>query len=226
MQKLLIWDFDGVIADTEHVAMKAWQQALQSYGINLSFNETVHCIMGIGQKLQLLNLQVYNDVLTAADIERINCEVNRKIQDDLMLTEGIEDIFKMHNFAQCIATGNSPEGIKARVKPLHLERYFKPNQIFSASFVKYGKPEPDLFLYAARQMGFAPKDCIVIEDSLAGLTAGLRASMKVVAYVEHSVLDINAYIKEVKNIGIKHIFKNMAGLRNFLVTQSGEEIAQ
>ena len=75
---------------------------------------------------------------------------------------------------------------------------------------------PDLFLYAAENMDFTPKSCIVIEDSLTGLIAGLKAGILTVAFIEHAVSDKEKYIKDVKGLGIKHIFENMKKLNDFL----------
>lgn len=217
MKKLLIWDFDGVIADTEHTSMKTWQELLKSYNIHLTFEETVHCILGRGQSKQLEMLKPYNNALLPEDIKNINEVVSQAVQKEIRLTNDIEQIFNMKDFAQCIATGNAPEGIKARVEPLRLGKYFSQNQLFSASFVKHGKPEPDLFLYAAEKMGIKPENCIVVEDSLTGLTAGLKANMLTVAFVEHAVLDREKYIKDIKALGIKNIFENMRELKEFLI---------
>ena len=217
MKKLLIWDFDGVIADTEHIAMNMWQNALIKYGINWSFEETVKNIMGKGQKAQFALLQQYNKQITFDDVKNdIHNAVNLAIQKNINLTNGVEDIFNIQNFAQCIATGNAPEGIKARVEPLGLNRYFSQEQLFSANLVKRGKPEPDLFLYAADKMGFEPKNCIVIEDSLTGLTAGLRAKMLTLAFVEHAVLEKDKYVEDIKALRINNIFENMKELKAFL----------
>jgi beta-phosphoglucomutase-like phosphatase (HAD superfamily) len=220
MKKLLLWDFDGVVADTEHTAMDAWREALKGYDINLSFEETVKCILGRGPKSQLGMLRSYNEQLSLDDIHDINAVVSEAVKKTIKITEGIEDIFKMKHFDQCIATGNAPEGIKARVNPLNLNRYFPESHLFSASFVKHGKPEPDLFLYAAEKMGYKPEECIVIEDSLTGLTAGLKAGMLTVAFIEHALFDKEEYIKEVKKLGVNHIFGNMKELKAFLDTMN------
>lgn len=216
MRKLIIWDFDGVIADTEHVSMRTWQKTLKFYDIDLNFAETVSCVLGRGPASQLEMLRPYNPRLSADDIEKVNRIVSQEVQKTLTLTNGIEEIFKMKNFTQCIATGNAPEGIKARVIPLGLNRYFSEDKLFSASFVKHGKPEPDLFLYAAEKLGFSPEHCVVIEDAVTGLTAGLRAGMLTVAYIEHAVFDKSEYAKTVKKLGVNHICGDMAELKAFI----------
>jgi beta-phosphoglucomutase-like phosphatase (HAD superfamily) len=83
------------------------------------------------------------------------------------------------------------------------------NKLFSATEVERGKPHPDLFLYASSQMGWAPERCAVVEDSQAGVQAGLAAGMKVVAYaggflnhddVEHENLVVIQHMSELPRL--------------------------
>ena len=108
-------------------------------------------------------------------------------------------------------------GIKARFEPLNLSKYFTENNTFSASFVKHGKPEPDLFLYAAEKMNYKPQECIVVEDSIYGIMAGLKANMTVVAYLEHILYDKKEYIEKIKSLGNVHFCNNMIELKEFLL---------
>lgn len=80
--------------------------------------------------------------------------------------------------ASCVATSSSPPRVKRSLQIAGLDTYFG-ERIFTASEVKNGKPAPDLFLHAARRMGADPRRCLVIEDSVPGLAAGLAAGMQV-----------------------------------------------
>ena len=117
-----------------------------------------------------------------------------------------------------MATGNSITGIKARFEPLKLERYFNEKNVFSASFVSQGKPEPDLFLYAAEKMNYTSKDCVVIEDSIYGIMAGLKANMTVIAYLEHILYNKDEYIEKINSLGKVHICNNMKEVKNLLLS--------
>ena len=83
--------------------------------------------------------------------------------------------------------------------------------------VEHGKPKPDLFLLAAQKMGYRPQNCIVIEDSLAGMTAGLKAGMNVIAFLGCEMNHGQTYLDKVKALGIKHIFYHMDEIKRFLV---------
>ena len=137
----------------------------------------------------------------------------QKLRLGIALTPDIDNIFEMNGFEQCIATGGSAEKTTAKIKQVGIEKFFPPEKVFSADLVEYGKPEPELFLLAAHNMGYSPENCIVIEDSLAGLTAAQRAKMLPIAFVKYNSPE---YIEEIKKIGVQYIFDDMIEVKKFL----------
>jgi beta-phosphoglucomutase-like phosphatase (HAD superfamily) len=85
------------------------------------------------------------------------------------------------DFPRCVASGTPLPILRMSLRATNLQDQFGEN-LFTAEMVTRGKPAPDLFLYAAGEMGFAPEDCIVIEDSVPGVQAACAASMRVVAF--------------------------------------------
>ena len=81
----------------------------------------------------------------------------------------------------CIATSSSPARTAKALSVVSLSKYFS-DTVFTSSEVKRGKPAPDLFLHAAKQMGVKPEQCLVIEDSKAGVNAGIDSNMQVLHY--------------------------------------------
>ena len=217
MNKLIIWDFDGVIADTEHLSTDKYIEFASKYGINLTREDIIQNILGKGQHKQLEALISLGKEVDAEIVRDINDKISQAVTENISLTKNVEDIFKMKEFAQCVATGNSLTGIKARFEPLKLERYFNKNNVFSASFVAQGKPEPDLFLYAAEKMNYSPNECIVIEDSIYGIMAGLKANMTVVAYLEHILYDREEYINKINSLGDVYICNDMFEVKKLLL---------
>ncbi len=217
MNKLIIWDFDGVIADTEHIAAEKYLEFAKEYNIELTRDDIIQNIIGKGQLKQLEALVSLGKDANANIVKQINNKISEIVTKNITLTENIENIFRLKEFAQCVATGNSLAGIKARFEPLKLERYFSKDKVFSASFVTHGKPEPDLFLYAADKMNYNPKDCIVIEDSIYGIIAGLKANMTVIAYLEHILYDKEEYIKQINSLGNVYICNNMIEVKKLIL---------
>ena len=111
------------------------------------------------------------------------------------------------------------EKTAVKIKVTGIENYFPPSHVFTADMVLKGKPEPDLFLLACEKMGVKPQEAIVVEDSLAGLTAALKAGCLPVAFIGCVHINKKAYIEQIKALGVLHIFENMFDLKTFILEQ-------
>lgn len=215
MKKLIIWDFDGVIADTEKLWVASRMELLNLYyNLNWDFDTTNKHIGGRSDKdkKQVFdNLGIKTDQSFWDEAMKLDMQ---KMAQGFALTPDIEDIFKIKDFEQCIATGGTSKKTDLKIKTVGIQNYFPPQKVFTADLVKYGKPEPDLFLLAAHTMGYEPENCIVVEDSLAGLTAAKKAKMNMIAFVKYNSAN---YIEEIKKLNIENIFDNMKDVKNFLL---------
>jgi HAD superfamily hydrolase (TIGR01509 family) len=95
---------------------------------------------------------------------------------------GIEAVLDGLSSRMCVASSSSPERLRHTLGLVDLYRRFDPH-VFSATMVARGKPAPDLFLHAAAQMGADPAGCVVIEDSVPGVTAAVAAGMTAIGFV-------------------------------------------
>ena len=216
-KKLIVWDFDGVIADTECLWMENRRQLLKKYfNIDWDLKTTNHYLGGMHWTTRLQTLQ------------KMGFDVDKKFEDEgtkldlqvlgkgISLTPNIEKIFARTDIKQCIATGGSKEKTQVKLKSVGIDKLFTPDKVFLSEMVAQGKPAPDLFLFAAEKMGEKPENCLIIEDSLAGLKAGLAAKMETIAFVGSKMNNNEEYIAQVKALGIKHIFKTMDEIYHFI----------
>lgn len=220
MKKLIIWDFDGVIADTEKLWLKNRQILMkEALGIDWDWETVNHYLRGTGDKTK-------RDVLNSLGIETNDDFWDKSIEMDMEtmrtkgfeLTDGIEDIFKMKNIKQCIATGGVKSKTMHKIEIAGIRKYFPDNHVFTVDMVEHGKPEPDLFLLAAREMGEKPEDCVVIEDSIAGLTAALKAGCLPIAFLAGDLSGNNNHLIKVKNLGVPYITHNMEEVKKIIET--------
>ena len=217
-ENLIIWDFDGVIADTEVIWLKIRLEAVnKKFGLNYDM-QSIYKIFGgtnDSMKQKILNDMGYKtdqkfwDELFAKDIVYIN-------EHGIDLTEGVEDIFKSDKFAQCIATSGGKFKTDIKIKCCGIRKYFPEDRVFTADNVSVAKPEPDLFLYAAEKMGYKPENSIVIEDSIAGMTAAKRAGMKIIAFVGNDLYKNDDFIGKIKEIGVENIFYSMSDIKKYI----------
>jgi HAD superfamily hydrolase (TIGR01509 family) len=181
MGALIIYDFDGVIADSEVLANTVLAEIVTELGFPTTLEESYRLYMG----------KRFVDVIAAieASVGRplpsgfssdYQARTLERFRRDLRLVDGARDyIDAFAHLPRCIASSSSPDRLALCLEVLELQPAFGPH-VFSASAVPRGKPHPDIFLHAARQMGSAPADGIVIEDSASGVTAGLAAGMTVI----------------------------------------------
>lgn len=218
MKKLIIWDFDGVIADTEKLWLETRLELLnRDFGLRWNFDTINKYCGGMSDKTkrEILNKIgiITSDDFWAEALEKDIEKLNKGIKP----VYGIVKILKNKSLLQCVATGGVLGKTLLKIKSAKIEKYIHTERLFTADMVTKGKPEPDLFLLAAQKMGVPPKNCVVVEDSIAGMTAGLRAGMTVVAFLGCEMNNNDEYINRVKNLGIKNIFFKMKDVERFLI---------
>ncbi len=154
-------------------------------------------------------------------IEHIQNQIHLALHSEVSavkgMTESLDAIRRMGENI-CIASSGTIEKIDKSLAVTGLKKYFLDANIFSAQSVKNGKPAPDLFLFAAQQMGYKPSDCIVIEDSLAGIKAANSAGMDVVGFLGGSHAKYQWYEYDMKAYNIP-IVKDSDELLKFLANQ-------
>ena len=220
-KKLVIFDFDGVVADSEKIWLENRRTELNKrYNLNWDFETTNKYIGGMSDKskrevLDSLGINTNDEFwsyTTSIDIKHIE-------EKGLDVFEGVTDIFDSVD-KYCVATGCVFEKTLKKIKAIKMwGTYFNKDNLFTVDMVEKGKPEPDLFLFASEKMGEKPENCVVIEDSIVGLQAGLNAGMDVIAFLGSKMYQNDKYLKQVKDLGIKNIFYNMRDVKEFLLKE-------
>ena len=136
--------------------------------------------------------------------------VRRHVQPIVGVRRAVEDIVNL-GIATCVASNGTLEAMRERLGYAGLTDLFA-DRLFSAEQVARGKPFPDVFLRAANTMGFPPSECVVVEDSEAGIQAGRAAGMRVLAYSTGSADGV------AESVGVEH-FADMALLLSMLGLQ-------
>lgn len=182
MNDLLIFDCDGVLIDSEPISVAVIVDVLGGEG--LPVDEDLVYQRFLGRSMSAMREVLRSDfdyVLDDALMATIREQMRGRFRAELKPVPGIAEALTRLPGRHCVASSSSPERLNLTLGLTGLLQYFQPH-VFSATMVKNGKPAPDLFLYAAGQMGFAPRDCIVVEDSPAGVEAAKRAGMRVFAF--------------------------------------------
>jgi HAD superfamily hydrolase (TIGR01509 family) len=178
---LVIFDCDGVLVDSERIAVRIDAELLAELGWPLTEAEVVERFMG----------RTYEDMIEVIEAEIADLEpgwedeFDRRYREaldaELEPVDGVVEALDAITAPTCVASSGSHEKIRFTLGRTGLYERFA-GRIFSAADVARGKPAPDLFLHAARTLGADPAACAVVEDSRYGVQAARAAGMRVLAY--------------------------------------------
>jgi beta-phosphoglucomutase family hydrolase len=181
--KAVIWDMDGVIADTASYHFKAWHEVFQKRGVDFTEQDFRR---HFGQRNDTIIRNALGGEIAAEEMDTIATEKERAFRkaarQNVKPLPGVIALIKAlgkHGFKLAIASCAPDENIQLLTRDLGIDSYF--NAITSGREVSEGKPDPQCFLLAAGRLGIEPGNCIVIEDAIAGVTAARRAGMRCIA---------------------------------------------
>ena len=199
----IIFDMDGVIADTAELHQKAWIDFVHKLGLQMSPETFRNKLFGRA------NREIFNIVLDRqVDDEELNELITKKerlyrqyAQGKLKPLAGLEDFLKSAqsaNIPMAVASSAPQINVEFTLRETNLATYFL--HITSADEVERGKPDPQIFEITAEKLGFAPQQCLVFEDSYAGLEAAQKANMKVIGIAStHTADDLSGDYPVVKD---------------------------
>lgn len=181
---LIIFDMDGTLVDSEPVANRVFYEKLVDLGLDRSIDEAAvaHDLTGLSLPSCYRLVHERYGIRLPEDFEvGLQAETYRRLRRELKPIPGVPEMLRQVAQPKCVASSSDLDKIALSLDLCGLAGHFGPHT-FSAQQVARGKPEPDLFFFAAERMGHSPARCAVIEDSLPGALAGQRAGMTVYAY--------------------------------------------
>lgn len=204
--KAILFDMDGVIFDTERVYLEEWKQVFKKYGYKMK-DEIYISVMGTGREnVKKVFKEYYGDNLPIEDMY---------VDKDILLNEAVSEnkiplktgaidilsFLKDNGYKTALATSAKRDRLEIQLCLADIKDKF--DAIVCIDDVGKGKPNPDIFLLAAEKIGVEPSDCMVIEDSEAGIMAAFNAGM-----IPIHVKDL----KEVSGTIMKHSAKQFNNL--------------
>jgi HAD superfamily hydrolase (TIGR01509 family) len=180
---MIIFDCNGVLVDSEPIAASVAAAAFQSAGVNMTADMVARYFTGRRPA------DMFADVETAAGVKLpdkfaslVAAATLLRLSEELRAIPHVGHALTWLRGPKCVASSSSLDRVRVSLESTGLDRFFGSN-VFSASDVENGKPAPDLFLTIARQMGVQPQDCVVVEDSPAGVMAAGAAGMTAIGFV-------------------------------------------
>ena len=179
---LLIFDCDGVLVDSEHLACAALAEVMTTLGHSMTADEAMLAFAGRSLKDVLARAERLLSRPIPKDLgEQAAVQLMARFRRELQAVAGVKEAIAALPYRRCVASSSDPGRLTLSLDVTGLSALFG-NNVFSAVEVANGKPAPDLFLLAARRLGEDPSSCIVIEDSVLGVEAAGAAGMAAIGF--------------------------------------------
>ena len=178
---LTIFDCDGVLVDSELIALQVLSDMMGEFGAPMSVDACRDAFMGRHNDDILRGIEARAGRSLPGEGARMRERMLARLRRELLPVPGIADALSRLSGPRCVASSSDPARIRLTLALTGLAGFFGEH-IFSGTQVARGKPAPDIFLHAARSMGVPASDCVVIEDSVMGVQAGVAAGMPVVGF--------------------------------------------
>jgi len=212
MIKNIIFDFDGVLVDSEVLVARAFCKYLKDLNIDYSEEKmskyagkkTLQVIAELSKKFNINNQQQFFD-----DIMNIANDIYSK---DLQPISGVKDFINLNNFNYFIGSNSIKERILIGLKKVEMSHFFNIENIFSFDMVNKPKPEPDVYLEVIKHHNLKKNETVIIEDSAVGVQAGVAAGIQVVGFVGGGHWQSSRSPKELLNAGSYKIIESYKDL--------------
>lgn len=197
----IIFDCDGVLINSEIIANRVEVEVKNELGFPILLNEQLNRFVGLGMSHPLVIEELQR--LPADYINIVEERVLTAYKNELKPIEGVVEVLRQIKLPMCIASSSETDSLKFKLELTGLKPFFK-DFLFTGTMVKNCKPAPDLYLLALEKMNWDPKTCLVVEDSLAGVTSAKAAGLFVCGFVGGEHL-LPGHAEQLKKLGADQI---------------------
>jgi len=207
--KCIIFDCDGVLVDSEIITAKVLLSMAQNLGLSIDLDFVIHEFLGksLNDIMEFLRLRLGR--LPSNFEQEYRKRTFAMFERELKPIEGVRELLDKIDIPHCVASSGPLEKIQHNLTVTGLIDKFN-GRMFSCYEINSWKPNPDIFLHAAKTMGYQPSECAVVEDSLAGIQAATAGDFDTFRYIKND--NENLY----QNVDYT-IFSDMSQLYELLV---------
>ena len=218
--RLVIFDCDGVLVDSEPLAIRVLVDGLAAVGHGMDPASAAERFLGRSlATVQAILREELGFELPAAHLDRMRRNLFELFRRELKPMPGVFEALDKLTVPYCVASSSLPDRVRLALEVTGLLPRFEP-RLYSAVMVAKGKPAPDLFLHAAADMEVSPEACLVIEDSAPGIEAAHKAGMRVFAFLGGSHARRPAYREWLAASAPELLFDDLRDLPRLVETRN------
>jgi len=217
---VIIFDCNGVLVDSEPIATAVVAQEFHRAGFGISPEVIARYFAGRRPSDMFAAVEAATGRKLPPEFGiTVTAAIVRRFRDELRATPHVEHALSWLRGPKCVASSSGLDRVRASLETTGLIRFFQRN-LFSATDVPRGKPAPDLFLHVAQRMHVAPQDCVVVEDSPAGVRAAAAAGMMPIGFVggSHAGRDLSPQLIA---SGARAVVADMRALKGLVCSLRG-----
>ncbi|HMN46478.1 MAG TPA: HAD family phosphatase [Povalibacter sp.] len=210
--ELVIFDCDGVLVDSESITNQVFCTMLNNLGVPVSLQDMFERFVGLSmpQCIDLIT-EMHGEPPPSTFVDELRQRAASALKDQIRSIPGVERVLASLDVPYCVASSGEHEKIRLTLGATGLLKRFE-GRIFSVVDVAKPKPAPDVFLFAARQIGVPPSACAVVEDTPTGIRAAVAAGMHTFGFAA------NTPAHRLIEAGAHHVFSDMTQLLELLNT--------
>lgn len=209
----MIFDFDGVLVDSECIANRIEAEFKTSLGFPTTLHEQIRRFTGLGRHHPEVKAEL--DRLPPDYWSLVEEKIRAAYRSELKPFPGVIELLSDLPHPRCVASNSDPHSLAFKLKLTGLDRFFP--HAFSGEEVPHGKPAPDLFLHALAKLGWPRERVLVIEDSVAGVTAARAAGLRVWGYLGGGHI-LEGHDAQLLGLGAERTIRDMTELRTLLLS--------
>lgn len=222
----LIFDCDGVLVDSEVIAEATLLAQLQHWLPDLALETELSQSLGMTTDNILKHLQQLSTHDLPSDaLLRIDQAIEARLADELQAVHGVAEAVSRLNLPLAIVSNSSRYRVRNSLATTELNLLLGSVPLFTAEQVEHPKPDPAVYCFAARQLKCTPQDCLVVEDSVSGVTAATAAGMTVIGFTGASHIE-PGHDQRLVDAGAWRILPSMSGLEELVAIWRQSRAAQ
>lgn len=211
----IIFDCDGVLVDSERIHIAVERALLAEMGLEYDLADYQTRFVGLPDKVFVAELEsdfakLNRGAMPADFEERVHAIVWERFENELHAIPGLTTLLDKLDVPIAVASSSRLVSLHKKLHLTGLHAAFDPH-VYSGEQVTHGKPAPDLFLFAAEQLGCDPEACLVVEDSVNGVRAGVVAGMQVWGFAGGGHADAGLQ-ERLARAGAHRVFANYADM--------------